>query len=427
MADGDLEQELQDLTEELVDVQDQLLAFFDLADAMRGHVEPGSLLSALVAEAVRLVRARAGFATLEQAGRPPVAVSPDSSVSDASALRISEKLGSESQLADHDVPGLGSVLLVSIPVEGKTRAALGLVRPRGETFGAPARRLAAALAAHAGSQLENVLLYQDRLSQARIELEFSLARGVQAGLTPALPDGYPDLDLFAESRPASEVGGDFYDFAVRERQRLVCTLGDVAGKGVSAALLVAMTRSTIRVAARVHPWASPAAVLKRANSDLYSDFSRLGFFATVFLTRFDSAASRLTVANAGHSPVIYRPAGGPARLLDADGLPLGILPEWEGGDSELRLGPGDLLIAATDGFNEAMDDARSELFGLDRLLALADELADRDAAQMASGLFQATDSFAGTDGAADDRTLLILRGVQPRQQAQAVRASSTVS
>jgi sigma-B regulation protein RsbU (phosphoserine phosphatase) len=334
-------------------------------------------------------------------------------VSEVTAFQLSDKLASQTELVEHDVPGMGSVLLVAIPMEGNARAALGLVRSREETFGAPARKLAAALAAHAGSQLENVLVYQDRLSQARIELEFSLARGVQAGLTPALPDGYPDLDLFAESRPASEVGGDFYDFAVREHQRLVCTLGDVAGKGVSAALLVGMTRSTIRVGARVHPWASPAAVLRRANSDLYADFSQLGYFATVFAARFDSIASRVTVANAGHSPVIYRPAGGPARMLYADGMPLGILPEWEGTDCELHLGPNDLLIAATDGFSEAMDGAGSQLFGLERLLALTDELADRDAAMVGAELFRATDVFSGAGSVSDDRTLLVLRGVRP--------------
>jgi sigma-B regulation protein RsbU (phosphoserine phosphatase) len=287
---------------------------------------------------------------------------------------------------------------------------LGLVRQGGEGFGAPERRLAAALAAHAGAQLESALLYQERLSRTRLELEFELARTVQAGLTPALPLGYPDIDLFAESRAASEVGGDFFDFALEDRERLVCTFGDVAGKGVPAALLVGMTRSTIRAAARGHPWASLTAVLRRANAQLYRDFSQLGLFATVVLARFESTARRLVVANAGHSPLIYRPAGGRARIVQAEALPIGVLPDWDGLDVELRLEAGDVLIAATDGFSEATD-AEGELFGQDRLLELADRLPDHGAAEMAAELFDATDAFGGSAAVSDDRTLLIIRGV----------------
>jgi sigma-B regulation protein RsbU (phosphoserine phosphatase) len=405
----DQEQELRALTAELVEVQDQLLAFYDLAGALRGHLDPGPLLTSLVTEAMRLIRATGGFATLKQQGQSPLVASPQYSLLQAAAQQLSQELGDSPQLVK-DLPEMGSVVLVSIPLRGDARAALGLVRQPGEGFGAPDRRLAAALAAHAGAQLESALLYQERLSRTRQELEFELARTVQAGLTPALPLGYPDIDLFAESRTASEVGGDFFDFALEDRERLVCTFGDVAGKGVPAALLVGMTRSTIRAAARGHPWASLTAVLRRANAQLYRDFSQLGLFATVFLARFESTARRLIVANAGHSPVIYRPAGGRARIVEADALPIGVLPDWDGLDVELRLGPGDVLIAATDGFSEATD-ANGELFGHDRLLELADRLPDHGAADIAAKFFDATDAFGGSAAVSDDRTLLIIRGV----------------
>src|ERR1700730_1717351 len=414
MTRDDQEQELRALTAELVEVQDQLLAFYDLADALRGNLDPGPLLTALVAQAMRLIRTIGVFATLEQQGQSPVlVVSPQFSLWPAAAWQLSEELGDTPQLIKQDVPKVGSVVLVSIPLRANARAALGLVRQARENFGAPDRRLMAGLAGHAGAQLESALMYQERLSHTRLELEFELARTVQAGLTPPLPLGYPDIDLFAESRAASEVGGDFFDFALEDRERLVCTFGDVAGKGAPAALLVGMTRSTIRAAARGHPWASPAAVLRRANAQLYRDFSQLGLFATVVLARFESTAQRFIVANAGHSPVIYRPAGGSARVVQADAVPIGVLPDWDGPDVDLRLGPGDLLIAATDGFSEATD-ADGELFGRDRLLELADRLPARSAAEIAAEFFAATDAFGRNGALSDDRTLLIVRGVQDR-------------
>ena len=108
--------------------------------------------------------------------------------------------------------------------------------------------------------------------------------------------------------------------------------------------------------------------------------------------------------------MIYRPVGGPARIVRADGVPIGVLPDWEGLDVELRLGPGDVLIAATDGFSEATD-ADGELFGQDRLLELADRLPDHGAAEMAAEFFDTTDAFGGSAAVSDDRTLLIIRGV----------------
>jgi sigma-B regulation protein RsbU (phosphoserine phosphatase) len=156
---------------------------------------------------------------------------------------------------------------------------------------------------------------------------------------------------------------------------------------------------------------APATVLAQANDDLYQDFSLLSRFATVFLCCFEHASRRAIVANAGHSPVIYRPAGGRAALVYPTAVPLGVLKDWKTAEVALQLGPRDLLIAATDGFTEAEDPRTRELFGLDRLLALVDEMAERQATDIAAALFQATDAFGSWDEANDDRTVVVLRGV----------------
>jgi sigma-B regulation protein RsbU (phosphoserine phosphatase) len=302
-------------------------------------------------------------------------------------------------------------MLVSIPLRSKYTAVLGLVRAAGTGFTAPEQKLADAIAANGGSQLEGVLLHQESLHQARLDLEFDLARAVQANLSPPLPTGHPGLEVYAESRAAYVVGGDFFDFRSWDGDALTCVIGDVAGKGISAALLVAMTRATIRAAARGIRSDAPAIALRRANDDLYQDFSQLGLFATVMLACFEPATMQIVIANAGHSPVIYRPANGQARLLRSSAPPIGVLPEWEGTDSKVQLAPGDMLIAATDGFTEAEDGRTEELFGYDRMLELTERMAHRRVTDVAAAFFEATDEFNFGAPVADDRTLLVLRGM----------------
>ena len=141
------------------------------------------------------------------------------------------------------------------------------------------------------------------------------------------------------------------------------------------------------------------------------DFSKLSRFATVFIACFEPTTRQAVTANAGHSPVIYRAADGKANLVYPSAVPIGVLPHWEAADTALRIGPGDLLVAATDGFTEAEDPRTGELFGYERLLELVDQVATRNAADIAAALYWATDAFSSGPESDDDRTVLVLRGV----------------
>jgi sigma-B regulation protein RsbU (phosphoserine phosphatase) len=408
-AMDDLEKDLDAVTAELVEVQDQLLAMYDLAGALRGYLEPDALLAVLVSEAMRLVGTAGGFAALgDEEDR--VVTSPHLGLDPAGIRMLVALPGDGTDVIVRSVPSVGRVMLVSIPLHDRPSAVLGLLRDSASGFTAPEQKMMGAIAAYGGAQLEGVLLHQDSLRRTRFELEFELARSIQADLSPALPSGHPGVDVYAESRAAHVVGGDFFDFAVGDDDRLVCLLGDVAGKGIPAALLVAMTRAIMRAASREMAGSAPGIVLKHANADLYQDFSHLGRFATVLLACFEPTTGRVVAANAGHSPVVYRPAEGPARLVHANAVPIGVLPEWDATDSALRLAPGDLLVVATDGFSETEDPRTGELFGYDRLLELVDRVAAQDAAGIGAALFQATDAFSSGAEADDDKTVLILRG-----------------
>src|SRR5439155_13787711 len=223
-----------------------------------------------------------GFATLG-GGQGALVTTPGVRLEPTDVLRLVREGGGGSDVIVSGAQSVGRVMLASIPLHDRPSAILGLVRDPEASFTAPEQKLMGAIAAYGGAQLEGVLLHQETLHRARVELEFELARSIQADLSPAVPSGHPGVDVYAESRAAHVVGGDFFDFARGTRDRLVCLLGDVAGKGIPAALLVAMTRGIIRTVSHDMEASAPGAVLKQANADLYQDFSKLSRFATVFI------------------------------------------------------------------------------------------------------------------------------------------------
>ncbi len=214
-----------------------------------------------------------------------------------------------------------------------------------------------------------MLLHAEAVNRARVDAEFSLAQRVQTRLLPTSTPSVLGVQAWAHSKPALQVGGDFFDLILRADGMFVLALGDVSGEGMPAALLMVMTRTVLRGMARFVPLLRPDAIIARANDDLYDDFTEVDMFATGFVASYNPETRGLSYANAGHAPVIYCPAGGEPTMLGASGVPLGILPMTRFESAQLTLGVGDVLVAATDGFNEAFSPS-GEMFGYDRLLAI---------------------------------------------------------
>ena len=149
----------------------------------------------------------------------------------------------------------------------------------------------------------------------------------------------------------------------------------------------------------------------RSNEALYDDFTEVSMFATVFVGHYYSELRQLTYANAGHSPVIYVPAGGQATMLEADGTPMGILPVSLSANHRIGIQPGDLLVIATDGLNEARN-AHDELFGHGRLMSLVTSLAHKPAQEIAETLYDEVEAYSAGHMQDDDQTMVVLRGVE---------------
>jgi serine phosphatase RsbU (regulator of sigma subunit) len=194
------------------------------------------------------------------------------------------------------------------------------------------------------------------LAQDRLKRDLELARGVQRGfLPPRLPE-VPGYEFFAYYESAYEIGGDYYDFIPLPRQRVAVLLGDVAGKGVAAALLMAKLSADARFCMLTEP--DPAVAVTKLNS-LMTQSGIADGFVTLVAAILDHGSHTVTLVNAGHpSPLLYHRATrsvDEATNKEMAGLPIGVLDGIAYASCQVSLGPGDCILAFTDGVTEAMD------------------------------------------------------------------------
>lgn len=242
------------------------------------------------------------------------------------------------------------------------------------------------------------------------ESELVRAQQVHTGFFPTHIPVINGIEIFAESRAAFHIGGDYYDFLCHNGKQLTFTIGDVCNKGVSAALVMAVIHKVLQTSVKVLHAPSPKDVLAYSNRDMYDELSRISMFATCFIGQFDVASRSLRYANAGHSPVLYFPADKPAQFLPADSVPLGVLPQSTFINQELSLAPGDLLVVATDGMVE-WSEFTEKPYGYMQLTQRIEQVRHQSIQTVAQTLFDMADRCATPPLNHDDRTLLILRGV----------------
>ena len=205
-------------------------------------------------------------------------------------------------------------------------------------------------------------------------------------------------------QPAWEVGGDFYDFPPLEDDRVGLVIGDVSGKGIPAAVLMASTQSVLRaISQRVD--SLPGQVLTEANEVLCT-YIPPNMFVTCFYAVLDPNSGSLTYANAGHD-LPYLQSDGDAQELMARGVPLGLMPGMSYEEKETTLVPRDAVLFCTDGLVEAHD-PRGEMFGTPRLKSLMSERTE-DERGLSATLMKELELFTGEDREQeDDITLLTL-------------------
>src|SRR5215208_5273760 len=255
-------------------------------------------------------------------------------------------------------------------------------------------------------QLKSAMAKQQEVAQERerIEQELRVARLIQHTL---LPKSLPELEghqIAVHYQPAREVGGDFYDFLWLPDGRLGLIVGDVSGKGVPAAIVMAIARTLLHAAYRMGSPA-PGEILEQVNNILYQDIPG-NMFVTCLAALLDSKTGRLHYANAGHDAPYVRHADGVGRLR-ARGMPLGLMPNMIYEQKEITLEPGESVLLYSDGLVEAHD-PRREMFGFPRMQSFVG--AHPDAATLIESLLAELERFTGEEWQQeDDITLLTLQ------------------
>ena len=223
------------------------------------------------------------------------------------------------------------------------------------------------------------LARQNAALRRHLGIELARAGDAQSEILPPADPQIPGFELAARCVPAGEgeVGGDFYDWQLLHPSMLSLVVGDVMGKGMPAALMMATVRAVLRA---VVPQNAPAAALQRAAVTLEPDLARSGSFVTLFHAQLDVTTARLTYSDAGHGFVLFRRANGSLEDLGHVGLPFGVLADEIYQEESIQLAPGDALVVYSDGLTQALPDLlrdRSTLGSLIDATTSAAGIADR--------------------------------------------------
>jgi sigma-B regulation protein RsbU (phosphoserine phosphatase) len=241
----------------------------------------------------------------------------------------------------------------------------------------------------------------------RYAKEMEIAKEIQDNFLPEFTPTIPGIGLAAITLPAMEIGGDLYDFIPVTGEQWGLAIADVSGKGVSAALFMALCSTIIRVSGGAE--ADPSVVLERANQLIYAD-GRSSMFITIFYGVLDPAKRTFTYVNAGHNPpLLVRGAPPYVRALEEGRcIALGVVRDVNITSAELLLEPGDLIVMYTDGVTEAFN-PQDEEFGEERLMEYLQKHRNDPVQEIIDGLIDEVRRFCGSRPQSDDITMVILR------------------
>ncbi len=276
-------------------------------------------------------------------------------------------------------------------------------------------RLSAAFESMRAALKEHIRrLTETTAAKERIESELKIAHDIQMNILPKTFPPFPErkeLEVDAVIRPAREVGGDFYDFFFTDPDRFCFLIADVSGKGVPAALFMAVTRTLLKTVAREE--GTPDRILRRVNEEVSRD-NPSSMFVSVFCGILETDTGTLTYANAGHNPPLLVRGAEPDFLDDAKGVVLGAMEGSRFQSKCLHLDPGDFLLLYTDGVTEA-ENVAGEFYQAERLRGRVAALRDLGPRDVVQGVMAAVTQFAGAAPQSDDITLLIVRYTNRRE------------
>ena len=268
------------------------------------------------------------------------------------------------------------------------------------------------ISVHIGLAIENASLHGQIVEKKRVERDLDLAREIQEAFHPDLPESYGGVQITGSSQMCYEVGGDYLSFFPLDDTRFIVMLGDVAGKGIGAALVMtsvhALCRSLIR---HVHSLEKMAFTL----NEMLLESTQASSYLTLLIMLVDPTKQRVHFISAGHNPPVMVDEAGIVHILSGGGgPPVGLLPNVRHNREILDVKPGSVMVIYTDGVSEA-EDSSEEQFGMDRMSVVVRSNSDRSAQEVHDAIRSAIEEFVGTveegadSHAHDDSTMMVLR------------------
>jgi phosphoserine phosphatase RsbU/P len=323
------------------------------------------------------------------------------------------------RIVRHDDPSLKVRSVIAVPLQFNDRF-FGVLAVANSADGQPFTQSDLSLMQSLGEQaalaLHNAEFLNFEIEKRQLDLDLSLASGIQQMLLPRGAPRFVGLEVDARYQAAQKVSGDFYDLFELSPTRLGVAVADVAGKGIAASLLMAICRTNLRQIAPRHK--SPAASLIELNRALAEDVEQ-GTFITLLYAVIDTEQNEVTLARAGHElPLLFR--GGrnsntaDGEFIGSEGMPLGLVPDEIFSsiivDRTESFRTGDLLVLYTDGLTESPNEEEKEFAG-PRLVDAVRALRTRSVREINEGVLQSVHRFSGAAAQRDDLTLLTIKRV----------------
>ena len=297
------------------------------------------------------------------------------------------------------------VIIVPLKVKEKHLGVIFLIQNADQILDIN-NEMISALGIQASISIDNASTYKYLLEKERISKELELASTIQKQILPKTLRKIENVDISTYFSPAKEIGGDYYDYSIRNNN-LSITIADVSGKGIPAAFLMALSRSMLKTINYVSN-IGPSKELNLFNKIIYNDITE-DMFITMMNAKFDMETSIMTYSSAGHNPLlVYKKNEDKVELLGTKGVAIGFIDNYLYKENNVELTNGDIVVFYTDGIIEC-ENSKRELFGIERLKEILYRVKELSAEEIKDVILSEIESFRKDYEQSDDITFVILK------------------
>ncbi len=329
------------------------------------------------------------------------------------AILSADATGDERFQGSESLTDLRIRSVMCVPLVDKSNELLGVIQLNTKSiqreFTSEDLDVLTAVASQASLAIENAAIHEELLQQRDMQRDMEFATQVQLGFLPSQPPQVSGYEFHDYYEAALRVGGDYFDYITLSDGRLAITLGDVAGKGVPAALLMVRLFSSARYQLLTQP--TPSAAIAGLNAEIATSGLGHRFITCVFVV-LNPTTNEVTIVNAGHMAPLLRRDNQTVEIIaqDKSGLPLGILPDEQFEETTLSLNLGDTIVIYTDGITETMN-AANEIYGRQRLIDYLKE-SPLPVEELVNGIVSAVEDYSVDRIHRDDICVVGLRRVK---------------